>query len=98
MPSSSSPKRCSLVDHLVLRGRTDMGVILGELPNAHDAVCRRAMRLVTMAAAKLGQADRKLLVAGDALLEDQHMGRAVHRLQRPIRSESPDSTGAIILG
>ena len=40
------------------------------------------MRLVAMAAAELGQLHRQVAIAGDALLEDQHMRRAIHRLER----------------
>ena len=56
-------------------------VVLGELAHPHDAV-QRAVRLVAVAAAELGQADRQVAIAGDALLEDQDVRRAVHRLQR----------------
>ena len=40
------------------------------------------MWLVAVATAHFPQSDRKFLVAGDALLEDQHMRWAVHRFQR----------------
>ena len=40
------------------------------------------MGLVAVAAAEFGHADRQVAVAGDALLEDQHVRRAVHRLER----------------
>ena len=56
-------------------------VVLRELAHAHDPV-KRAMRLVPVAAAELGKPQRQLLVAGDALLEDLDVRRAVHRLQR----------------
>ena len=58
-----------------------MRVVLGELAHPHDAV-QRAVRLVAVAAAELGHADRQVAIAVDALLEDQDVRRAVHRLQR----------------
>ncbi len=67
-----------LVDHLIL-GAEDMAIILRELAHPQDTV-QRAMRLVAVAAAHFAQPDRQIAIAGDALLEDQHMGRAVHRL------------------
>jgi hypothetical protein len=69
-----------LVDQLVL-AHEDMRVVLGELADAHDAV-QRAVRLVAVAAAELGQADRQVAIGFDALLEDQDVRRAVHRLER----------------
>ena len=69
-----------LLDQLVLAAE-DVGVVLGELAHAHDAV-QRAVRLVAVAAAELGEPERQVAVAVDALLEDLDVGRAVHRLQR----------------
>jgi hypothetical protein len=57
-----------------------MGVVLRELPHPHDAV-QGAVRLVAVAAAEFGHADRQVAVGGDPLLEDQHMCRAVHGLE-----------------
>ena len=55
------------------------------------------MRFVAVAAAVFIQAQRQIAVGGDALLEDQHMGGAVHRLQRhPLRLTR--NHRAIILG
>ncbi len=59
----------------------DMGVVLRELAHAHDAV-QRAVRLVAVAAAELGEPQRQVAIGVDALLEDQDVRRAVHRLQR----------------
>jgi threonyl-tRNA synthetase len=39
------------------------------------------VRLVAVAAAELGHADRQVAIAGDTLLEDEDVRRAVHRLQ-----------------
>ena len=47
-----------LADDLVLAAE-DVGVVLGELADPHDAV-ERAVRLVAVAAAELGQSDRQL--------------------------------------
>src|SRR5215204_3637910 len=58
-----------------------MRVVLGELTNPHNSV-QRSMRLVAMATAELGKPDRQLPVAGDALLEDKNVRRAIPRLPR----------------
>src|SRR3954452_12798838 len=58
-----------LLDDLVLAAE-DVRVVLRELADPHQPM-KRAMRLVPVAAAVLIETDRQLLVAGDALLEDQ---------------------------
>ena len=73
-------ERTRLVDDLVLAAE-DVSIVLRELAHAHQPV-KRAVRLVAVAAAVLVEADRQFAVAGDALLEDQDVPRAVHRLQR----------------
>jgi hypothetical protein len=73
-------ERHDLADQLVLAAE-DMRVVLRELAHPHDAV-QRAVRLVPVAHAIFRHADRQVAVAGDALLEDQHVRRAVHRLER----------------
>ena len=73
-------ERCDFADQLVL-AHEDMRIVLGELAHPHQAV-QRAVRLVAVAATELGHADRQLAIAGDTLPEDQHMRRAVHRLDR----------------
>ena len=62
-------------------GAEDMRVVLREGPHPHDAV-QRARRLIAVAGAELGHAQRQLAVAAQAVAEDQHMAGAVHRLQR----------------
>ena len=73
-------ERPRLGDDLVLAAE-DVGVVLGELAHAHDAV-QRAVRLVAVAAAEFGEPQRQVAIGFDALAEDQDMRRAVHRLQR----------------
>ena len=58
-----------------------MRVVLRELAHAHQAV-KRTMRLVAVAAAHFRQPHRQVAIAFDTLTEDQHMRRAVHRLER----------------
>ena len=57
----------------------DMRIVLRHLPHAHQPV-QRPMRLVAVAAAELGHAERQVAIGFDALLEDLHMRRAIHRL------------------
>ncbi len=59
----------------------DMRVVLRHLAHAHEAV-QRAMRFVAVAAAELRHAHRQVAIGRDALIEDLHMRRAVHRLDR----------------
>ena len=64
-----------------LLGRAeDVGVVLGERAHAHQAV-EGAGRLVAVTRAELGHPQRQITVAVQALVEDLHMRRAVHRLQ-----------------
>ena len=49
-------------------------VVLGEGAHPHQAV-QRAGGLVAMHLAELGEADRQLAVAAQALLEDLHVAR-----------------------
>src|SRR3954454_8789511 len=58
-----------------------MRVILGEAAHPHDAV-QRARRLVAMAAAEFGKAQRQLAIAAEPIAEDQHVPRTIHRLDR----------------
>ena len=67
------------LDDLVLAAE-DVRIVLGELAHAHQPV-QRAVRLVAVAAAVLVDAQRQVAVGFDALAEDQHLRRAVHRLQ-----------------
>ena len=57
----------------------DVRVVLREGAHAHQAV-QRARRLVAMHLAELREAQRQVAIAADALLEDLHVARAVHRL------------------
>src|SRR3546814_11275169 len=58
-------KRLRLIDHLGVRAE-DMRVVLRELADTHDAV-QRAVRLDPGAAAELGQPQRQVAIAGEAL-------------------------------
>ena len=62
-------------------GAEDVRVVLGEGTHAHQPV-QRARRLVAMARAELGHAQRQVAVRLDALPEDLDVTRAVHRLDR----------------
>jgi hypothetical protein len=68
-----------LLDDLVLAAE-DVGVVLGEAAHPHQAV-QRARRLIAVAGAELGHAQRQVAVGLLAELEDLHVARAVHRLQ-----------------
>ena len=63
----------------LLRHAEDMRVVLREAAHAHDAV-QRAGRLVAVARAELGHADRQIAIGLEALIEDLHVAGAVHRL------------------
>src|SRR3954454_8336145 len=65
-----------LADQLVTRAE-DMPIVLGELANAHDAM-EGAVRLVAMATAVFSEPHRQFAIAGNALLEDLDVRRAVH--------------------
>jgi hypothetical protein len=58
----------------LLVGAEDVGVVLHEAAHAQHAV-QRAGRLVAVARAELGHADRQVAVALQALLENLHMRR-----------------------
>jgi hypothetical protein len=62
-------------------GAEDVGVVLGEAADAHEAV-ERAMRLVAVAGAELGEPQREVAVGLDALVEHLHVAGAVHGLER----------------
>ena len=79
-PVGELAEGAGFLDDLVFAAE-DVGVVLRELADAHQSV-QRAVRLIPVAAAVLVETDRQFLVAGDALLEDQDMAGAVHRLQR----------------
>ncbi|MNH08289.1 hypothetical protein D3C79_677010 [compost metagenome] len=64
--------------HLLFRTE-DMGVILSETTHAHQAM-QRTRRLVAVATAELAHAQRQITVRLQALVEDLHVSRAVHRL------------------
>jgi predicted TIM-barrel fold metal-dependent hydrolase len=57
----------------------DVGVVLGEGAHPEDAV-QGAGRLIAVAGAELGHAQRQVAVALLAVVEDLHVARAVHRL------------------
>lgn len=65
--------------HDLLFGTEDVGIILGEAPYPHQAV-QGTGRLVAVAGAELGHAQRQIAVGFQALVEDLHVARAVHRL------------------
>ena len=69
-----------LIRHLLGRAE-DVRVVLREAAHAHQSMQRPA-RLIAAAGAELGHADRQLAIRAHALLEDLHMARAVHRLER----------------
>ena len=62
-------------------GAEHMRVVLGEAAHAHQPV-HGARRLVAVHDAEFGQAQRQVAIALQAVLEDLHMARAVHRLER----------------
>ena len=64
-------------------GAEDVAVVLGEAAHAHDAV-QCARRLVAMARAELAVAQRQVAVAAQIRVEDQHVSRTVHRLDRVV--------------
>jgi hypothetical protein len=72
----------ALVEDMVL-GAEDVAVVLREGPHPHDAV-QPAGGLVAVALAELSVAQRQVAVALDALLEDQDVSGAVHRLERVV--------------
>ena len=66
--------------NLVL-GAENMGIVLGEAAHPHQAV-QRAGLLVAVTGAELGQPQRQVAVALQALVVDLDVARAVHRLDR----------------
>src|SRR5690606_24280369 len=64
--------------HLIL-GAEDVRIVLHEATHAHDAV-QRTGRLVAVTGTELGQTQRQVAVGLQALIEDLHVTRAVHRL------------------
>ena len=65
----------------LLRGAVDVGVVLGEVAHAEEAV-QHAGHLVAMHLTELGEAQRQLAVGAAAALVDQQAAGAVHRLHR----------------
>ena len=65
----------------LLLGHEDMRIVLGEGAHAHQAV-QRARGLIAVHLAELGEAQRQLPVTAQTLLEDLHVARAVHGLDR----------------
>ena len=72
-----------LAGHLLL-GAEDVRVVLGDVADAQKAV-QRAGELVPVQGRALGVADRKVSVAAQLRAEQEHVPRAVHRLQRRMR-------------
>ena len=62
-------------------GAEDMCVVLREAAHAQQAV-HRARRFIAMHHAELRKADRQVAIAGEAVLVDLHVTRAVHRFDR----------------
>ncbi len=58
-----------------------MGIVLSEGAHPHQPV-QGTRGLVAVAGAELGHPERQIAVAVQALVEDLHVGRAVHRLER----------------
>ena len=71
--------REDLVLDLVERAE-DVGVVLGHVPHPQEAV-QRPRQLVPVQRRGLGVAQRQLAVAAALAAEEQHVARAVHRLQ-----------------
>ncbi|MCY1220149.1 hypothetical protein D9M72_321510 [compost metagenome] len=69
--------------HDLLFRAEDVRIILHKAAHAHQPV-QRARRLVAVAGAELGQAQRQVAVRTQAVVEDLHMARAVHRLDRVV--------------
>ena len=60
-----------------------MPIVLRECAYTHDAV-QTARRFIAVALAKFTHAQRQFTVAFNALLEDQNVPWAVHRLEREV--------------
>ena len=69
--------------HLLL-GAEDVRVVLGHVADAKQAV-KRARELVPVQRRALRIADREIAVAPELGAEEEHVPRAVHRLQRRVR-------------
>src|SRR5712691_3297694 len=67
----------------LLLGAKYVAVVLGEGADAHNAV-QRARGFVARAHAELAVAQRKLAVTAQALVVNQHVAGAVHRLDRVV--------------
>ena len=67
----------------VILGAEDVAVVLGEAAHAHQAV-QRSRGLVAVAGAELAVAQRQFAVAAHALVVDEDVSRAVHRLDRVV--------------
>ena len=68
----------ALLHDLVL-GDEDVRVVLREVAHAQQPV-QRARRLVAVHLAELGELQRQVAIALEAVLEDLHVAGAVHRL------------------
>ena len=76
--------KCTHAADLVLEllGRAvDVGVVLGEVAHAEEAV-QHAAHLVAVHLAQLGHAQRQVAVAAPAALVDEQAAGAVHGLHR----------------
>ncbi len=73
-----------LLGHLLLRAE-DVGVVLGEVADAEQAV-QRAAELVAVEQPGLGVADRQVPVRPLLALEELRVARAVHGLERHLRA------------
>ena len=67
----------------LLLGAEDMPVILDKATHTHEAV-QGAGRLIARARTEFAIADRQFAVAVQPVVVDQHMARAIHRLQRVV--------------
>ena len=60
-------------------GAEDVGIVLGEVAHAHDAV-QRAGRLIAMYLAEFGELERQVAVGLEPVPENLHMAGTIHRL------------------
>ncbi len=65
----------------LLFGAEDMRVVLGEAAHAHQPE-QRAGGLIAVHGAEFGEPNREVSIGFQAMLENLHMARAIHRLQR----------------
>ena len=68
----------------LLGGTEDVGVVLGYVADTEQAV-ERARGLVPVQGRRLGVAERQIAVAPELTAEEEHVPRAVHRLQPGVR-------------